>query len=722
MKNDYPYNRLQTVKLSRFKRLMYFHFTIGFLLLCSMFFTKAPYASAFGEDADPTNAPGFPNEPTGITWNSGRELEPEDDYAWFSSTNADTTAVRTCFIHRGAGIGGDIGMVFNDAYHMAVLLGNMYCWSGSSWSFMGGIGGAGDSLWKVTQGDLERTVLINADLYNRVQSYNYGSYYNVGGTNVNTKADGALIMEANIASGTFVSDPTSPVIFGQRITFTVSWENFEAAPEWFYFYPMGRDAGNCTANCPDYIPIVEGVPVGENGTGSVTFDYTYYLAGVYEPTIIFSEDCAIFDINVAYSECNATRKTITLTVNGPTDGDDEADILLEFTSTGTDRVIGEPQPYEWRVDSSYQCPDSTIETKRLYGGYPGSADDLDNGVELTGTSGSGNYTFIHTSEELGSNFTPYIYVVCADGNTSTIFLENTLYRGRSRSLIVVGEEFSEIPYTSTPWTGGGKSIDFDSSTGSGAYFYTNKTSYMRDEPVLLRYYFQVGFTPSVVKIYRDINQYPTGVFTLTGAYVTNSTEHNYKFYYTAQGKYYPMIEVRSASYDANDPSTYRRIWFGGGQSKDVSKYLTITNELFGNTTWGGTPDTSWFNNTDGIFGLSPATFNISFGNSTNPLLQGLSEILGKVIQAGLYILQYAYGILKNAPIFSFLADVIHPVNGSKIYFPGGLFGYTFTVAPTTPYQTIQYAPTDSGFKLFEYLINAFLFVAVFRKVFKTFVH
>ncbi len=701
-----PFNRLQALKFKRFTRPLYLGLGFAVALGVSMAATPHSYASGF---LDPTSARGFGTS-------SGSSLMKTDHpgstcananncpLVWFrgkTDIGGAYSTAKSCY-YADVSANGSIDISTSDIEGGVKAVGHTvsYCWDGSAWaSITSYIDPSSGSNIQASMTGPENVTWIGS-----VQ--NEGSSYAGQWTNMTTGS----VLYNHAPPTVTLSSSTGSLAAGKPIVFNVTWSGLTSQPQWLYFYPSGRGTGNCSGGCPTYVAIAENTPLGGSGStasGSLSWSYTYPFSGTYTPSIILSANCGAFQINTSYSSCNLNNVSENLVVSGPQDADLTSNIELHFPPTGTDRVINTPQPYSWRVNAASQCVGSSIDNARIFAGYPSNANISDPGALLAGTSGSGSYTFTHTAEELGANFFPYIQVTCASGTGSTIYNGDTLYKTRAQPLVIVSTTFNR--YWTTTWTGGGKGPDYSAASGSGAYLFTDKTQYSRNEPVLTKFYYDTQFTPSKILIYP--NMLTSTPITLTGAIITNKTEHNYTLTYATAGQNYPVIEVRSSSYNPSTPSTYRDIWLGGGQIQDPSQYITITNDVFQTTNFSIT-------NTEGIFGLDPSTFAISLPTGSNQFLQDVAGGLSQLIRAGLYVLDFVFTILKNSPIFSTFTDVIHPINGSSYIFPTTLFGYTIPYRPADLTYTVNYASPTSGSKQLEYIARAAVAAIVIMYVFR----
>lgn len=697
MNNEYPFNRMQALQLSRRLRRIYLAFGASLMILGSILFTPHSYAN--GIDADPTSAPGFgtqtypaaliaANPGTACTQNGTCQIVW---YAGYQDPSVGILPPVSCMVLGPAGAtplrmdgitsaGHNLITPTTDFYIGGSVHTN-YCYVSGTWQYQDGSAGHQYEYFDPAHA-VSDIAVSTADLTQHT-TFNYGTSYNSLG---NVTA-GTVLLNAGLPSNvTFTSSSGSGAITNRAVYFNVSWAGLSAQPQWLYFFPNGRGTGSCLSGCATYVPIAEAVPLGNISTtasGTSIFSYTYNFSGTYNPTIILSTDCGIFDINTNYNSCNLFQENLAapVIVSGLPDKDLTYNIELNFPPTGSSRLVNTPQSYEWRIDPANQCYGSSVSNAKIFAGYPGSAGLLDPGIPLTGTGGSSTYTFTHTNKDLGGNFNPYIQVNCDSGTGSTIYYKNTLYKSKATPLIIVPTDFNA--YWAQNWVGG-QSADYDASTGSGAYFNTDKTTYAINENVLLQYYYNTTFTPSTVIIYPDITNLPLLQYTLTGSAITNKIEHNYTLQYAQSGKYTPMIEVRSASYSSGDPTTFRRVWYGGNTTQNPQKYLTITTALYGAS--GNTSD-------DGIFGFPASTFMVSFGWTDNAYLLAVQDNANTIIQGALHIANFAYGVLAASPILTFFNGIIHPPQGASYFMPSQMYNLHW---PADPNACVINYPADSG--------------------------
>jgi len=459
---------------------------------------------------------------------------------------------------------------------------------------------------------------------------------------------------------------SSPYEAGDTVEFELSWSNFLAFDgdiKHIEFQPLQGSDGTdpCVDDC-SYLQVLydsSSTPLSSQ-TGSILVSYTYNFAGDYIPFVAFRE-CSTAERlgnDETWESTNCERYVVeaaTVTVTGTPDDDQTYTNVLDFPYKST-RTISELQDFDWTVDSGTCGGALSVTGQKIFKGYPdgGNLAAADVGQELSGSSGTGAISYSVYSTDLGKSFYPYIRVYCSDGSSVKLYNGSTLYAFRAIGLWIQPSNFNN-PAAIGYGDKGGYSQDFDSISGSGAYFLTDKDIYQRKENVRITYYYDVQFSVDTVLFYPDIEEYPSLTVELTD--ILDRIERSFNYQYEEQGRYFPMIEVRSASYSAGDPTTFRRIWLGGNQVKEASRYLEVLSTVY---------SASNFRSTRGVFGLNPNTFEVNFGDSGNPFLVLAGGVVTYTVKGALYIASFLYALLEYAPFFNFFTEVIAP-DPNKVY-------------------------------------------------------
>ncbi len=154
--------------------------------------------------------------------------------------------------------------------------------------------------------------------------------------------------------------------------------------------------------------------------------------------------------------------------------------------------------------------------------------------------------------------------------------------------------------------------------------------------------------------------------------------------YSTSGYYQPVVRVISSN-----PAIYQNIFLGGNPYPIPQYELSITGDIFKSIG-------ELFTTSDGIFGLDPATFSVSFGQSNNEFIQDAQVGVSKIF-----------------------TGVIHPPNNSSYVYPNELAGFDVSaIRPTNPVYTVTYADPSSGSKYIYQFVVALSVVVVIRFVFR----
>lgn len=686
-------------------------------------FVQNAYADA-PPGSDPTNAPGWPTlAPAGLYTANSCTRSTCPDVIWFSgndaigSTFSNSTCVslgtETDYVALDANLGNYLQ--FGPAGHGVGSV--TYCYYSGTWNVQV------TSLVGLHRGSVSGQIGTNIEI-RTINGYN-----SVGapGYTPSTAAPNDVLVSANYTYGptaTLEKTTAGSVKAGVPFTMRVSYASFASSPRWLYFYPSGRQSGNCGSSTPNgpcptnrvEVSADTALPYG-NGSGSTTFNYTYPFGwpSGYSGAVLISSDCGEFGLNTSYNSCEVARGSLSIFPTGSISKDDVYPSILNFPPTGRARLVGEPQPYNWDINPAL-CTGSTIASKTLYRGYPGQGGASDPGEQLSSNSGTGALNFPYTSQDSG-NPKPYIQFYCSNGNSNILYYKNTLYASKATPLTI--DSTSTLQYWVGTWENGGNSTDWN-GTGSGAQFFTDKKQYLRQEAVRMLFTYNVQFTVGAVTLYPDPDQLPSLSFEMTGALLIPGRPHNYSFIYEDQGFYYPKFRVKSVSYNPSDPSTYRDVWLGGNEVRDQGTFVTVTSGIFGSLQFvPGVRNES--GDLIGAFGLPASALMINFPPTDNIFLQFIEDAVNHVISALWYIVSFAFSVLEAAPPFQLMHNVFLPTPGvhylpQKIFgdrypLPPGMAGQPFTVTYADPVTT---APIQV---LFKTMITVCILMGLLHEIF-----
>ncbi len=548
------------------------------------------------------------------------------------------------------------------------------------------------------------------------------------GTSITT----GQVLYGSIAPVSGLTAVPDTVAANEDILYTVTWSHLAEDPRFMYYYPQGRDTGSCptggcSANQLDYVELFTDHQIGSSGSGSFSFLQHYQFGGSYGPKIVMSPTCSVFQINTGYAGCGITEAVTAsgVTVTGGLDLDTVYDVSLHFSS-GSLLTVNKPTQYTWSIDPKI-CTDNgtTVQSKTFFMGYPPQYPDT--GTALTGNSGTGTIMFPYTYQQSGVTPFPYVRVTCANGTGANIYYGSTLYDQRASPVYVNPVDFSLFWGKDPDF--GGNSTDYNASTGSGAYFFSNKQNYVVNEPVILKYYYNVPFTISSIAIF----PYDAAAFTSTGAVSTSvagatvvtgtgaakDTEHRSVIYYQQNsiGRNWPLIVVKSSTFNPSNAATYRLIRLGGNSGRDPQKYINVASgqsvsadildsikgNIFGRTATGGAINLTG----DGIFGLSPSTFTVSFGNTDNEFLVWAGLLATYILRAAIYVMSFMWYIIKISPIFSFFDSAWHPIAGSIHTLPEKIANQPIAFVPSDRVFTIHYANETDG-AIITWIVKIFI--------------
>ncbi len=504
------------------------------------------------------------------------------------------------------------------------------------------------------------------------------------------------------ASATLTSSGSVAITEGGSVQFIAAWSNQSFTPWNLYFF---QDVNDNFA-----YPIVTGFPM-TGTTGNYTFRSTFPTASypqAYHPYAKWgNSNCTgITGTGALTGSGCLTFSALAgsgITVRTPLQASD--DTLHPSTMTGAklnDVRVGDTDLFTYSINAP--C---TITGKRFFLGYAPALQHYDTGAILpVGNTGTYNAVFPRTNQPYSDFFFPYINVYCNDGTSKQLYLGSTWTIGKAQGVSVYTQvELNNRSDAVIPMLNGGAQLGF--TTSSGSSFASNKRVYAKLEPVYLELNYHVPFTPASVLIF------PTGTGAAGFPYSSGSTvlqQGRYlrtKIYYEVAGSYHPVVRVTGTLGET------KNIFLGGNSYAIPYNQLVITADL-----WQSLGQL--FTTKDGIFGLDPSTFSISFGASNNQFLSDAAAGVSKIVAAGLYVVNVGYNLLKSSPVISFFTDVIHPPNGATYVFPSKIGDFTIPYRPNTALYTISYASDSSGSKQLEYIIKLAAAVIVLRYVLKSF--
>jgi hypothetical protein len=351
---------------------------------------------------------------------------------------------------------------------------------------------------------------------------------------------------------------------------------------------------------------------------------------------------------------------------------------------------------------------------------------MDVGTALpSASSGTLTVQFDKTAQPYSDFFFPYIRLWCSQGNSYDVYLGGIVTNGGATpspmpgGISVYEEGHSPADYPPLGWLNG----DGTGQSGTGYTMYSDKHVYNVNEPVKLRWVFNTPFTPAAVALYDDYDS-PDPIVVMTGAtLITQNMNHYVTITYSAVGEYYPFIEIRSASFDPNDSSTFHHVYVGGESSPNTDYAIAITKEVspvYVNTgsflgQYGGT---GGIVNTAGIFGF-PSWAWAGFRHTGNGWLDAAQSILVAVLRAALWVASNIYNLVSSTDFFHSLNEMIAPTPNAVYTTPSQIFGMALPAEFANQTFRVQYASESSGgtiTKVLQFLFGATVLIALVRLV------
>lgn len=327
---------------------------------------------------------------------------------------------------------------------------------------------------------------------------------------------------------------------------------------------------------------------------------------------------------------------------------------------------------------------------------------------------SGSYNISYTFNQPGVyQATAYVgnrnCTTTADGFPSGSGCE---YAYASKGIIIIKNVPEAV--TGGVWGNGGAipaNFIIDGATATGAFLQSDKGFYTTQDVVYLRYAYRTNeFVPASMAFF------PNG----TGSALTYSTteinefdegEYNYfSHQYTAPGRYQPVIQIRSSSYNPSSPSTFLNIFLGGGEVANpyYSIYVRQPQTVYGPmgsgdsllgidfTSTGSTSLDVTPSFDGGIFGLDVFQNFQGFGETGNEMIDALNGPLKLVIDAIKYIGELLNQVLSFSAFYS---DITFPFNqeqGAVLTVPTTMAHRSMTSLSTSPTFTVQYSTRPSS--------------------------
>jgi hypothetical protein len=470
----------------------------------------------------------------------------------------------------------------------------------------------------------------------------------------------------------------APYTVGQTIDFTANWSDLDFAPYYLYFFPDAEETRPVT--------VVENFPMELGQVAPYHWDFSYKFTSAHSWHTfaqLGNRYCTTVTSTGAITGSGCVLRDLigpTLTVSDPTTFrtiDRNYTIKFEYSKT-RDVIVGESVHYEYLIDPLL-CSGSSISGRRLFKGYSSAIAYRDTGAVLSTNSGSGNIIYDDTNQPYSDFFYPYIHVYCANSSYARIYLGSTLTTQKAIGVSVYEADDIKFWYPEN-WLIGGETGNMYSGTGAG--FWAEKKVYERHEPVKLRWEFNVPFTVAKVVLYPDSTE--TALFyEYTGVDdLTEAKYHHGQIEYSEEGEYQPMIQVRSASYSAGNPATYMNIYLGGNAYPLPLERLIVNAERYGIASECSDR---------GVFGLSASgSLALDMGEDANIFIKSSLAVFNKTINGIAWASGYAFCFIEDAPVFSFITDIIRPEPGGPKVLPATYFGQTFDLSKFDRQFTIAY--------------------------------
>lgn len=504
--------------------------------------------------------------------------------------------------------------------------------------------------------------------------------------------------EISSDSGTLTYSGSTVVQLGTSIYFTAGWQDLEFSPYYLYFFEGGEDIYG--------LPIIDNYPEGT--TGNWSFQHTYDYAGSYIPyAVLGSSGCDTITSTGSVTGSGCTTFDLvstTLTVNTELESSD--DISYPSTLTGSkydDIFVGENIDFTYNIDDP--C---TVTGKRFFKGYSSALSYLDSGAVLpVESAGTHEIIFNRTNQPYSDYFYPYINLYCDDETSRQLYVGGSWNYKNARGVSVYTQaEIEARSEAIIPMLNGGASDNFSSSSGS--LFTSSKRVYDKYEPVHLELNYHVDFTPDTAYIYPSGTGSAGFTFGSGSDSLQQGNDIRFNIHYEDSGFYDPVIVIR-----ASGGTPYKVIYLGGESYPSPYYQIYVTKSIWNSIA-------NLFDTTDGIFGLDPSTFRVSFFNSNNVFLSDVNEGLNKIMSAGLKVAGIVYNILKSSPILSFFTEIINPPDGGTYMFPSKIGDTDILLRPSTIYATVDYADEDSGFANLEIVVKLLVAASFILFVFRTF--
>lgn len=427
------------------------------------------------------------------------------------------------------------------------------------------------------------------------------------------------------------------------------------------------------------------------------FTHRYQTQGIFRPIVaIGNEHCVSINSGgtLTGSGCVVQYSDPDIYVTVETEQQRAQRLNINYQSTFTysktsDVLVGESIEYNYSLSSNF-CPNSTVSGKRLFKGYSYPLSLQDSGIVLpAGTTSSGTIIYETTNQPYSDFVFPYIHIYCSSGNYHDVYLGGSTIKNSISQGVSVYDTNDTRFWLPQTWETGGGSQNFGS--GTGYYMAAEKRSYLVGDEVKFKWVFNVDFTVGSVYFYPNVGSGSVKTFTnLTD--LTEGKNHYFGYRYNEVGEKQPFIQVRSTTYDSGDSSTYKNIYLGGGQQPDPYEYIFIGKQAL---VIPGDTNTGAIIGDNGIFSLDSWNFD-GFGKTGNPYLDEALSLLRYPFLGIKWLATYIYGLIKQVPPFSLIAEVIAPEPNAMYTTPKYIGDFDIsTVFPQETF-TITYASEDTA--------------------------
>jgi hypothetical protein len=456
------------------------------------------------------------------------------------------------------------------------------------------------------------------------------------------------------------------------------------------------------------------------GSGAISqplvFSHTFTTAGSYSPVLLYT-NCTLAAYTTAGSGCDSLLATInpadttatTLTVTSPASNG----LKNKFSTPLSTVKVGDKVGFSYSLDSNICKYGAIGDHGTVSGVYFFSGEDI-NVMAGSGTTAHSNFSYTYVQAGLNSLGVaqPYLSIVCSTDTaawtdfkqpTLNVYLGGSLYAASAQSLDISALGVTDIPILQNgDYANGGQSENFGTGTGHNFLFSSDVFTAAQGQTINLHIKYFVPYTVGNVYLHtdvtNDVNNPP-----LIGTGSSKGKDIYTPIRYGEAGIMKPWIEVRSASFNPSDPSTYDIFYLGGTTNISLAKNIIITNQV-------ATTATN-FLDSDGIFGLNASAFTVSFGNSQNIFIQWANALATIMVQAALSVAGIGWHIIRISPIFSFIDQSFHPVSGSVHTLPPKIFNQPVAFTPADATFTIAYASeTDSS--MIKWFIHIFITVEI----------